>query len=177
MELIFFWICTIIASKGMDLITVIKILKDIGSAGYKLNAEKIKEFTSDLLPDDYKIRSLISFIPFLNIIQSIMLVKNYLDNQELILDQFDIIGALEEMTEEEKREFDDNPTGLTTATISMRNESNEHIKKLEEKIKELEDELDPKNTEDVDLQEENYEETVTDNKSLDEKGKSRVRKK
>ena len=113
----FFDICiiTIILSFMMRIKAKLEIYKDISDLGYRFNHQKYQEFIdkentqidiiTEILEDYYMI------IPFYNILKDAIRETNYYEHRE---EQFKLLknyGVLEEMTEEEKKEYNEYKTG------------------------------------------------------------------
>lgn len=71
MNIILIWLSSIVITKGMKLITGLKIFKDIGNEGYKFKYDSISEFKVD------EYNKYFDFIPFYNIL-NIMMISSHI---------------------------------------------------------------------------------------------------
>ena len=123
MEIFINYLCTILLSYGLDLITAIQMYKDIADRGYKFNSYKTdtknQEFT-DEEQNNIENDRLYHLIPLLNIFNSMMKAVNYLNVREELLNQMYYSGAIEEMSEREKEEYSKHPNGLNAMVIATK---------------------------------------------------------
>ncbi len=118
MELIILYVGTCIASIVMEISNELRLFKDAGKAGYKVNLYKLSEEQKENYPNLTKLKLLPLFIPILNILQVSKNVIDYNQSKPVLLDQLKIEGILEEMTEEEKEMFKRKETALNALIIS-----------------------------------------------------------
>lgn len=99
MELIIFYLLTVLLSKGMQISFTIKILKNCADAGYILNLKNTKSINN---PNNF---SYLNWIPILNILCMFYIGKIYIDNVEDIIHNYYVNGIIVEMTNEEKEKY------------------------------------------------------------------------
>lgn len=114
-------ICTItvIISIIFEFKNEFKMFKDIADAGYKINIDRLDELQKQLSPNATNNLLMSLLIPFYNIASVMMRRNKYENNKQLIFDQYDKLGIIEEMTEEEQKEYMKNPTGWNALVIPL----------------------------------------------------------
>ena len=127
MSIILIWLSSIVITKGMKLITGLKIFKDIGNEGYKFKYDSISEFKVD------EYNKYFDFIPFYNILNIMMISSQYINNKDFTLSQFCNLDLLEEMNDEEKEIFQKRPNGMTVVYLTARSKAKEEIERENEK--------------------------------------------
>lgn len=120
MNLITFWVATIIGSFGAQFVNELRLFKDVADAGYKVDMQRMKDFQNRVMPNTKKINILSLFMPIFNIAYVCKNIINYNNNRPMILDQLNAIGVLEEMTGYEKREYLRKPTALNAIIIPLK---------------------------------------------------------
>lgn len=113
MELLVLYGGSIVLSFSMDLITIFRMLKDIGNAGYKINVKKIEQFKTD---DNLSFRYL---IPGYNIFSSMKMGFEFIQNREDVYHQLITIGALEAMSTEEYKKYQSRPNVMNLLMMSF----------------------------------------------------------
>ena len=108
----FFCIGTIILSIIMDIKNGFRLYKDVADAGYKIDSKRYSEIQKELYPDANKVNILSLCIPVYNFFYVLKKVMEYNNGREMILDQLNTLGVLEEMTDLEKNHYEKNPTGF-----------------------------------------------------------------
>ena len=126
MQFLFFWAQTILYSYGMDVVNNLRVFKDLADSGYKINFEKFLEVSNSLnlkYASDYENYSsnskLTRLIPIYNMLDEFRILFYYNENREMILNQFECLGLLEEMTEFEKKEYSKNPSYLNAFLVPL----------------------------------------------------------
>lgn len=127
MSIILIWLSSIIITKGMKLITGLKIFKDIGNEGYKFKYDSISEFKVD------EYNKYFDLIPFYNILNIMMISSQYINNKDFTLSQFCNLDLLEEMNDEEKKIFQKRPNGMTVIYLTALSKIKEEIERENEK--------------------------------------------
>ena len=115
----FFCIGTIILSIVLDFKNGFRLYKDIADAGYKIDAKRYSEIQKELYPDATKVNFLSLCIPFYNFFYVLKKVMEYNNSREMIVDQLNSFGVLEEMTDLEKKHYEKNPTGFNAVYGSI----------------------------------------------------------
>lgn len=112
------WLGTTAVSFGIVLSSVFNIFKEAADQGYSINSEAMTEIANET-SDQQKLIFLGLLIPGLNILESLFF-KAKVNNEMLdILDMYDMLGALEEMSPFEKAEYEKSPTGLNAIITPM----------------------------------------------------------
>ncbi len=120
--LIIWWLGTVIASFGMQILHILRVFKDVADAGYKYNLNKVNELSEYFNSDSLK-KTLISLLVIVyNIFYVLDEVNKYNNARPMLLSQLDVAGVLEEMTDEEKKEYLKDPTGLNAIKIQIKSE-------------------------------------------------------
>ena len=120
MEFLVFWIGTIITSFSMEIANELRMFKDAADAGYKIDIKRLSELGEQLNTNTSKNTLLSMLIPIFNIMQVLQRTIKYNNARSMILTQLSIMDCLEEMTEIEKEEYKENPTGLNAYIIPIK---------------------------------------------------------
>lgn len=137
MELLIFWITTMIISFIIRVKTVRTLIKDINDSGYKLDINKLIEFKDRMgnLSSNLSTVNFLKFVtPFLNIISEIEFSMNYYNMRDSVLQQLNLLNLLVPMTDEEKRQYKSNSKDLLNA-ISNDEELEQNIVLLKDALK------------------------------------------
>ena len=116
---------TLIISYSIKSAAAMVFLKIIADNGYKLDIDKVKEYTKN----NKSIDSIISFIPIINIIWS-LLVYHIITNEQVLgstISFMENLDLIEEMTAEEKEEYKKNPTGVNALKVIINSSKNKEI--------------------------------------------------
>lgn len=120
MEIIIIWIATIIASFCMEMYNELRMFKDVADAGYKVDINRIAELGKQLNPDGTKITLMSLLVIGVNMLMVFQRAIEYNNVRPYVLDQLNVIDALEEMSELEKQEYAKNPTSLNALMIIVK---------------------------------------------------------
>lgn len=112
MQLLFFWIASIIISGGISISAVFKLNKILADEGYKINSEKSKEKYIDEADNLKKSVGLTFLIPIVNFLFAMKMFLDLNYKFDTIIESYRVQGALEEMSDFEMREYKKNPTAL-----------------------------------------------------------------
>lgn len=123
------WSITIIVSSICEFINELKIFKDFADAGYKFNVEKLKDIQTNIVPNATSNSKISMYIPFYNLYTVMQRKTTYEKNKEMIFEQYEKLGVLEEMTDEEKENYAKNPTGWNAIAVAAQNSINRTTKK------------------------------------------------
>lgn len=127
---------TIIVIKIMDIDLGLQVMKDVADAGYRIDTEKLKNFTGFLNENVQKRRLLYTLTPIVNVAFSFVSRVNYENRRAVLLDQLNILGIVEEMTPFEKELYNKRPTKFNALHSSITYE----MKLRDAKIYEVDDE-------------------------------------
>lgn len=122
MEFLIFWLGTTVASYCMEFANEARMFKDAANAGYKIDVKRLSELGKQLNPNASKTMLLLLMIPILNFGYVIKRTIQYNDIRSNVLDSLNSIGALEEMTDYEKKEYEKKPTTLNAIIIPIKSE-------------------------------------------------------
>ena len=125
MEILVIWLVTVIASFGMEISHELRVFKDIADAGYKYNLKRVNELSelSENFSFDALKKTLISLLVIgYNIFYVFDKANKYNNARPMLLSQLDVAGVLEEMTDEEKKEYLKEPTGFNAIKIQIKSE-------------------------------------------------------
>lgn len=120
MNFLIFWLGTSALSFCMEMSQELRMYKDAADYGYKINSEKMSEFSKQLNPNGTKITLLSMLIPIINMMLVIQRTMQYNDARPYILDQLRALDALEEMSEYEKKEYAKKPTGFNAFLVPLK---------------------------------------------------------
>lgn len=129
MNFIGIWIITIITSVVWEFKNELQMFKEFADNGYKLNVDKMKDIQTNVLPQSNSNLFLNMIIPFYNLASVIRRKSLYENNKQMIFDQYDKLGILEEMTEEEKQEYAKNPTGWNAVLMVIKENDEPKVEK------------------------------------------------
>lgn len=113
------WLATIVVSFGIDVMDTFRTNKMAADEGYKINNKKILELGNDVSPELVKTSLFVTFIPVANVISSAYRSMKKVMSPINILDQYEILGVLEEMSDYEKCEYAKNPTGFNAIKVPI----------------------------------------------------------
>lgn len=117
-QLLIIWIGTIITSFCMDFSNYFRMYKDVADAGYKIDVIKLTESVKGMNIQKNSVWEI--FIPIYNIMKEIDTAFKYNAQRHTLLDQLDVLGALEEMEEYEKEEYLKKPTGFNAFLVTLK---------------------------------------------------------
>lgn len=121
----FFCIGTIVLSFGMDFSNGLRMYKDVADEGYKIDTKRLSEIQKELYPDAAKMNIIKLLIPIFNIMHVFQKTAAYNEARNSILDQLNVMGALEEMNDLEKEEYAKKPTGFNALIVPLKIEIRE----------------------------------------------------
>lgn len=123
------WISTIAATSIIRTFMMLNMLKDIADNGYKLNTKKMHEESISLSSsDDTASDKIVDYIPLVNMISSFADYTSYLCNREDILTALYQLNTFEEMSKEEKEEYNKKHNAISVIKLY----SNEAVRKQNE---------------------------------------------
>ena len=122
MNFYIWWIVSIIASFGMEIQNELRLFKDVADEGYKVDNKKLSELQKQINPDATKISLLQLLIPGFNIFTVFKRAFQYNQIRPILLNQLSVMGLLETMSEEEKKEYQKKPTGLNALIVPLKHE-------------------------------------------------------
>lgn len=121
MELIIVWVLSILISYGAEMHLAFTMMKDIADNGYKIIYTRLKEVNGQIDLNTIKTNNIIRLLPIVNMIIGIKRASMYGQARYQLLDALSVMGVIEEMTEEEKKEYNENPTVIKAMKIIMDN--------------------------------------------------------
>lgn len=124
MELLIIWIGTIITSFCMEISNSMRLYKDMADLGYKINNEKLREVNSQTNPAIRQQSFFSLLIPIYNIFCVFERAIKYNNLKNMVFDQLNILGILEEMNEQEILEYSKKKTGFNAIMVAVKNEIN-----------------------------------------------------
>lgn len=129
MEILVLWAGTSIASFCLELANELRMFKDAFDVGYKVDVQRLSELEIQMNSYEIKTTFLSMLIPIFNVIQVFQKTLEYNNVRPMILNQLSEIAVLEEMTEEEKKEYLKNPTALNALKVALK--SKKRLEKAE----------------------------------------------
>ena len=109
---IIFAMGTIVLSITAELANELRLFKDIADAGYIRDSKKLDELKKEINPNGTKITFASLLLPIYNIFVVVKNINNYNIVRPQILSILKTSGLLEEMSEEERKEYAKNPIGF-----------------------------------------------------------------
>ena len=120
MEFLIIWLSTVAVSFGMEIANELRMFKDVADAGYRVDVNRLSELGKQLNPNSVNITLLSLLMPVVNIMYVFQRAIQYNNVRPMILDQLNVIDVLKEMTELEKIEYLEKPTGLNAAFVTFK---------------------------------------------------------
>lgn len=122
MEFLIIWLSTVAVSFGMEIANELRMFKDVADAGYRVDVNRLSELGKQLNPNSVNVTLLSLLMPVVNIMYVFQRAIQYNNVRPMILDQLNVIDVLKEMTELEKIEYLEKPTGLNAAFVTLKSE-------------------------------------------------------
>lgn len=119
---IIFAIGTIVLSITAELTNELRLFKDIADAGYIRDSKKLDELKKEINPNGTKITFASLLLPIYNIFVVVKNINNYNIVRPQILSILKTSGLLEEMSEEERKEYAKNPIGFHAFVMEVARE-------------------------------------------------------
>ena len=123
MEILILWVGSIVASISMESAQVFKLFKDIADEGYKIDIEKLSEFSEELNkvnPNSSKQLFLEFLLPIYNMSMVLVRAIEYSQERSNIVNQLILMDCIEAMIRFEYEEYKKNPTGLNAIVVPLR---------------------------------------------------------
>lgn len=124
LQAIIIYILTILISFVFQVSMALDTIKYLADHNYKINMDNLENIDLDK-NNILSIRATIFFPFFFNILSQFKYLNDYFNNKFLIIDEFRILDVLEEMTIEEIKDYESNPTLLNALTIMMGQNKNQ----------------------------------------------------
>lgn len=122
MEFLIIWLSTVAVSFGMEIANELRMFKDVADAGYRVDVNRLSELGKQLNPNSVNVTLLSLLMPVVNIMYVFQRAIQYNNVRPMILDQLNVMDVLKEMTELEKIEYLEKPTGLNAAFVTLKSE-------------------------------------------------------
>lgn len=121
MQYLIVWLCTVIMSFAIDFSVTFKMFKMAADSGYKVNLANLSSDmpNSEEVSKITKIELSSLLIPVYNIAYSLNRCMNFNNKMDYFLDALNIQGALTEMSEKEKKKYNENPSMIHAFLLSM----------------------------------------------------------
>ena len=124
MKYLLVYAATILATELMNLDLSLQLMKDIADEGYRIDSNKTKELYSCLSENVKKQQKLFQIVPIVNVIYAVVSRLTYETQRDKVLTQLRTLGVIEEMTEEEKKEYEKKPTRINAILVMARSRAN-----------------------------------------------------
>lgn len=123
MKLFVYYFASVVFSFGVDVLTVLKLIKTSADNGYLFNYEAIKKFRNLMQHNEYfynlmNQNYLFYFLPVFNLFYTLQKIVTYESQKEEFFLELGFNNFLVEMTELEKQEYQKHPT-LIKAILLM----------------------------------------------------------
>ena len=119
---IIFAMGTIVLSITAELANELRLFKDIADAGYIRDSKKLDKLKKEINPNGTKITFASLLLPIYNIFVVVKNINNYNIVRPQILSILKTSGLLEEMSEEERKEYAKNPIGFHAFVMEVARE-------------------------------------------------------
>lgn len=130
-ELLIIWLVTIIASYGLKLVNELRLFKKMADFGYKVNIKQLFRLGTKISKKNI-IANISMLIPLYNISINIEEAIKCSSANYKLFGQSGLIDMIKRMTDEEKKQYLENPTCLNAAHISLEENLKEVSGQLEE---------------------------------------------
>ncbi|HOB26427.1 MAG TPA: hypothetical protein PKG93_04715 [Bacilli bacterium] len=111
MSILLFWIFSIVVSEGINVYTLLSVIKDLADAGYKIDFDKENSSHSN------KNIKYGLFIPIINLYNSMSVYYNYSHDKYNYINNIMFNGSVMEMSKYEKAKYSLKSTGLSALLI------------------------------------------------------------
>ena len=136
MNIIGIWLATTIISIIYEFKNEFKMFKDFADIGYKLNINKMKNIQADLPIQTNNHIYLSMIVPFYNLYTVLKRIKTYEDNKQLIYETYNKLDVIEEMTDEEKQKYAENPTAWNAILLTAQSQEEKQQTELKKEKQE-----------------------------------------
>lgn len=126
------WVITVMASFLLEIHKIVKIYKELADQNYKFNPEKFKELINSEEYITKQANILEFFLPIYNLMVITLREDDFIKNKEKFYQTLIKFGAVEEMTEEEIKEYGEYKFGIHA--IVMEKNRLEKEQKIEDQI-------------------------------------------
>lgn len=120
MKILIMWLGSVVASFFMEIGNELRMYKDAADAGYKVNNSKLLERLGKGRESKPSLLTLFLLMPVINIMFVMKNTLDYNDRRDDLLTQLHVMGALEEMSDYEKCEYEKRPTGLNALLVPFK---------------------------------------------------------
>ena len=122
------FITSIIASYSFLGTMIVTVIKDLGDNGYILDydSDKDEELDNNLDDDTKKLNKLLLITPLINILYSLYMCYIYTQNKQLIFNLIGSFDSVREMTDEEKKAYEENKSFLLLLGASAINKNKDN---------------------------------------------------
>lgn len=119
MEFVIIYIYSVIISFLTEITNELIIFKNIADQGYKVNMKKL----SSLSNDENKKVFLTLLMPIYNVFTAFNRFKEYHENREEVLKEFDSLGLIEKMTKVERKMYLEKPSYFNAFLVPLKFEN------------------------------------------------------
>lgn len=113
------WIISILVCMGMRASLAFKMIRDVVNEGYKFKIKNLSKIIEQIYPDGKKINNIKLLIPGFNILDILMTTYKYNQANKNLIDGLRVLDVIEPMTDQEIKEYQENPTTKTALDICM----------------------------------------------------------
>ena len=113
------WIISILVCMGMRASLAFKMIRDVVKEGYKFKIKNLSKIIEQIYPDGKKINNIKLLIPGFNILDILMTTYKYNQANKNLIDGLRVLDVIEPMTDQEIKEYQENPTTKTALDICM----------------------------------------------------------
>lgn len=120
-ELLIIWLVTIVISYGLKFVNEIRLFKLAADFGYKIDMKKLFRLSTKISKESI-ITNLSMLMPVYNMFTTLEKTIQCNNAKYKALEQSGLIDALHRMTDEEKEQYLEKPTGFNAAHIALEDE-------------------------------------------------------
>lgn len=130
MELLLFWVSTVIISLGMEVNHELMMYKDAADHGYKFNKTSTSNDMKQVKSNDSKTNTISLLVPILNVILATKKTVQYNKARNIIINQFGTMDSVIPMKNEEVETYRQNPCAINAFIINIvdENKSQNYVK-------------------------------------------------
>ena len=113
------WIISILVCMGMRASLAFKMIRNVVNEGYKFKIKNLSKIIEQIYHDGKKINNIKLLIPGFNILDILMTTYKYNQANKNLIDGLRVLDVIEPMTDQEIKEYQENPTTKTALDICM----------------------------------------------------------
>lgn len=131
------WIISIFVCIGMRVQFAFKVIKDIANAGYKFKLENLSKIIKEINPNMRTLNKIKLLIPGFNILDTLILPYQYNQKSAYLIDGLRTLNTIEAMSEEEFKQYQENPKIITALNICINSKNDITNKNVDGQVEQI----------------------------------------